>query len=152
MDCDELGTDPNFSLKLYEGGISINMDVIKIIGVGLISLIIIIIIRQYKPEFTLYVSLFAGALILLFIMDKIGGIINLLTSLSNKTAINNEFLTLLIKITGIAFLTEFAVSICKDTGESAIANKVDMGGKVIIVSMSIPIISSLLETIVEILP
>ena len=59
---------------------------------------------------------------------------------------------MLIKITGIAFLTEFAVSICKDTGESAIANKVDMGGKVIIVSMSIPIISSLLETIVQLLP
>lgn len=128
------------------------MDIVKIIGIGLISLIIIIIVRQYKPEFTLYVSLLAGALILLFIMDKIGSIIDLLTSLSNKTAINNEFLILLIKITGIAFLTEFAVSICKDTGESAIASKVDMGGKVIIVSMSIPIISSLLETIIEILP
>ena len=128
------------------------MDVIKIIGVGLISLIIIIVVRQYKPEFTLYISLLAGALILLFIMDKIGGIIDLLTILSNKTAINNEFLTLLIKITGIAFLTEFAVSICKDSGESAIASKIDMGGKVIIVSMSIPIISSLLETVVEILP
>lgn len=128
------------------------MDIVKIIGIGLISLIIIIIIRQYKPEFTLYVSLLAGALILLLIMDKITGIIDLLTSLSNKTAVNNEFLSLLIKITGIAFLTEFAVSICKDTGESAIASKVDMGGKVIIVSMSIPIISSLLETIVEILP
>ena len=128
------------------------MDVIKIIGVGLIILIIIIIVRQYKPEFTLYISLLAGALILLFIMDKIGGIIDLLTTVSNKTAINNEFLTLLIKITGIAFLTEFAVSICKDSGESAIASKIDMGGKVIIVSMSIPIISSLLETVVEILP
>ena len=128
------------------------MDVIKIIGIGLISLIIIIIVRQYKPEFTLYVSLLAGTLILVFIMDRIGGIIDLLTSLSNKTAINNEFIILLIKITGIAFLTEFAVSICKDTGESAIANKVDIGGKVIIVSMSIPIISSLLETIVQLLP
>ncbi len=128
------------------------MDIVKIIGVGLISLIIIIIVRQYKPEFTLYVSLLAGAIILVFIMDKLDGIISLLTTLSNKTAINNEFLTLLIKITGIAFLTEFAVSICKDTGETAIANKVDMGGKVIIVSMSIPIISSLLETVVEILP
>lgn len=128
------------------------MDIIKIIGVGLISLIIIIIVRQYKPEFTLYVSLLAGALILVFIMDKISGIIDLLTTLSNKTVINNEFLVLLIKITGIAFLTEFAVSICKDSGESAIASKVDMGGKVIIVSMSIPIISSLLETVVEILP
>ena len=128
------------------------MDIIKIIGVGLISLIIIIIIRQYKPEFTLYVSLLAGSIILLFLIDNISGIVDILTSLSNKTSINNEFLTLLIKITGIAFLTEFAVSICKDTGETAIANKVDMGGKVIIVSMSIPIISSLLETVLEILP
>ena len=141
------GSVPNFS---EEG--NYNMDIVKIIGIGLIALIIIIIVRQYKPEFTLYVSLLAGALILFFMMDKIGGIINLLTTLSNKTAINNEFLTLLIKITGIAFLTEFAVSICKDTGESAIASKIDMGGKVIIVSMSIPIISSLLETVVEILP
>jgi stage III sporulation protein AD len=128
------------------------MDIVKVIGIGLISLIIIIIVRQYKPEFTLYVSLLAGALILLFIMDKLEGIIDLLTTLSSKTAINNEFLVLLIKITGIAFLTEFAVSLCKDTGESAIASKIDMGGKVIIVSMSIPIISSLLETVVEILP
>ena len=128
------------------------MDILKIIGIGLISLIIIIIIRQYRPEFTLYVSLLAGAIILLLITDKIGAIINLLTTLSNKTTINNDFLTLLIKITGIAFLTEFAVSISKDSGESAIANKIDIGGKVIIVSMSIPIIASLLETVIEILP
>ena len=128
------------------------MDIIKIIGIGLIALIIIIIVKQYRPEFTIYVSLAAGALILLMVMDKIGGIIDLLTSLSSKTAINNEFLVLLIKITGIAFLTEFAVSICKDSGEAAIASKVDLGGKVIIISMSIPIIASLLETILKILP
>lgn len=128
------------------------MDVIKIIGVGLIALIIIIILKQYRQEFVIYVSLIAGALILLLVIDKIGSIIDLLTTLSNKTAINNEFLTLLIKITGIAFLTEFAVSICKDSGEAAIANKVDIGGKIIIISMSIPIISSLLETILKIMP
>ena len=128
------------------------MDIIKIIGIGLIALIIIIIVKQYRPEFTIYVSLVAGALILLMVMDKIGGIINLLTTLSNKTSINNEFLVLLIEITGIAFLTEFAVSICKDSGEAAIASKVDLGGKVIIISMSIPIISSLLETILKVMP
>lgn len=128
------------------------MDIIKIIGVGIIALIIIIIIKQYRPEFTIYVSLIAGAIILMLIMDKLSAIISLLSSLSSKTSINNEFLVLLIKITGIAFLTEFAVSICKDAGESALANKVDMGGKVIIISMSIPIIASLLETVVKILP
>ena len=128
------------------------MDIIKIIGIGLIALIVIIIIKQYRPEFAVYVSLIAGALILLLILDKMSGVINLLTNLANKTSINKDFIFLLIKITGIAFITEFAVSICKDAGESAIATKIDMGGKVMIVAISIPIISSLLETIVKILP
>lgn len=84
--------------------------------------------------------------------SKISGIISLIDSLTGKISINKEFITLLIKITGIAILTEFAVSICKDAGESSIASKIDMGGKVIIVSMSIPILAGLLETVVKILP
>ena len=128
------------------------MDIIKIIGVGLIALIIIIIVKQYRPEFTIYVSVAAGIIILLLVMDKLSSIIDLLTNLANKTSINNEFIFLLIKITGIAILTEFASSVCKDSGESAIASKVDMGGKIIIIAMSIPIIASLLETILKVLP
>lgn len=128
------------------------MDIIKIIGIGLIALIIIVILKQYKPEFAIYVSLGAGILIFAIIAGKISGIIDILKSLANKTSINNDFLILLIKITGIAILTEFAVSVCKDSGENAIASKVDLGGKVIIMSMSIPIMSSLLETIIKILP
>ena len=128
------------------------MEVFKIIGIVLVGLIIIILLKQYRPEFVIYVSIIAGVIILILIMDKVSAIIDLLTSLSNKTVINNEFLVLLIKITGIAFLTEFSVSICKDSGETAIANKIDIGGKVLIISMSIPIIASLLETIIKILP
>ena len=58
----------------------------------------------------------------------------------------------MLKITGIAIITEFAVSICTDAGEKAIAAKVEIGSKVVIIAMSIPIISSLLELIIEILP
>ena len=128
------------------------MDIIKIIGLGLTSLIIIIVLKQYKPEFVIYVSILAGALILFFVMDKLAAIINLLSSLAQKANINSQFLSLLIKITGIAFLSEFAVSICKDSGEGAIASKIELGSKIIIISMSIPIISSLLEIILQILP
>lgn len=128
------------------------MEIIKIIGIGLIALILIIILKQYKPEFVIYVSLIAGALILTLSFSKISGIIELINNLSSKTSIHQEFITLLIKITGIAILTEFAVSICKDTGECSIANKIDMGGKVIMVSMSVPIIAGLLETVIKILP
>ncbi len=128
------------------------MDIIKIVGIGLISLVIIIIIKQYKPEFAVYVSLAASILILMLVFDKLFNVINLLNNLANKTAINTTFITLLIKITGIAILTEFAVSICKDCGESAIANKIDIGGKIMIVAVSVPIISSLLETVIKVLP
>lgn len=128
------------------------MEIIKIAGIGLIALILIIIIKQYRPEFAVYISLCAGAIILTLVMSKTSGIIGILTELSNKVSDNNGFLTILMKITGIAFITEFAVSICKDSGESAIASKIDLGGKVVIISMSIPIISTLLETIIKVLP
>lgn len=128
------------------------MEVTKIIGIGLIALILIIILKQYKPEFVIYVSLIAGALILIISFSKISGIIDLINNLSSRLSVHREFITLLIKITGIAIITEFAVSICRDSNETAIASKVDMGGKVIMVSMSVPIISGLLETILKILP
>ena len=128
------------------------MEVIKIIAIGLIALILIILLKQYKPEFALYISLLTGVLILILVMDKLTGIIQLIQSISNKANINNQFITILIKITGIAFLSEFAVSICKDAGESAIISKIELGTKIIIISMSIPIISSLLEIILKILP
>ena len=126
-------------------------EVIKIIAIGIISLIIIIILKQYKPEFVIYVSIIAGLIILYMVMNKLEGIISLLKSISNKSGINNQFLELLLKITGIAFLAEFAINLCKDAGESAIASKIEIGSKVIIVSMSIPIISSLLEVITKLI-
>lgn len=128
------------------------MEIIKIIGIGFISLILIIIIKQYRPEFAVYISIITGIIIFFMIMDKFYGIINLLQSISEKTAINNKFLGLLLKITGIAFLTEFAVSICKDSGESAIASKIEIASKIIIITMSIPIITSLLDLLLKILP
>lgn len=128
------------------------MDVTKIIGVGLIALIIIIILRQYRPEFTIYVSLIAGVIIFILVSNQLFGIINILQDFANKASINSKFLRILLKITGIALLTEFAVSVCKDAGENAIASKIDLGGKVIIISVSIPIISALIETVIKILP
>lgn len=127
-------------------------EIIKIIGIGFIALVIAIILKQYKPEYAIYVSIIAGILILFFTMEKLSGIINLLQSISDKTYINKQFLGILLKITGIAIITEFAVSICTDAGERAIASKIEIGSKVIIIAMSIPIISSLLELIIEILP
>lgn len=127
-------------------------EIIKIIGIGFIALILIIIIKQYRPEFALYISLIAGALILYFALDEIKNVIYLLRQICEKSGVNSKFLSILIKMTGIAFLSEFAISICKDAGEGALASKVELGSKAIIISMSVPIISNLLEVILKILP
>jgi len=128
------------------------MDIVKIIGVGLTATIIIIILKQYKPEFAIYASIIAGTIILFMVMDKLAAVMNILKSLANKTGTGSTFIGILLKITGIAILTEFAVSVCKDSGETAIASKIDLGGKIIIISISIPIITALLELIINILP
>ena len=128
------------------------MEIIKIIGIALVALVIIIMLKQYRPEYAIFISILTGILILFLVMDRLTGIINLIESIKSKFSINTQFIALLIKITGIAFLSEFAVSICKDSGEAAIASKIELGSKIIIISMSIPIISSLLEIILKILP
>lgn len=127
-------------------------EILKVIGVGLVALVIIIILKQYRPEYAIYISIVSGILILFLIMDKLSGIVYLLKAISDKTYINKQFLGILLKITGIAIITEFSTSICSDAGEKAIATKIEMGSKVVIIAISIPIISGLLELIIQILP
>lgn len=128
------------------------MEIVKIVGVGLISTVLVILLKQYRPEFALYLSLAAGVLLFSMVIGKVAGIVELLQNLANKSNFHSQFLSILLKITGIAILTEFAVSVAKDAGESAIASKIDLAGKVIVISLSIPILTSLVETITTLLP
>ena len=126
------------------------IDIIKIIGIGFISLIITVILKEYKRDFAIYSELIGGAIIIYFCLDYLKGIIDFINNLS-VTGISSSFILLLVKITGISILTEFAVSVCKDMGENAIASKVDFGGKLLIVSLSVPIITATLSGLLGLL-
>ena len=127
------------------------MEIFKIIGIAFITVVFTIILKEYRKDFAIYVVIIGGILILVSSLDILSGIINFINTLSNKTNLNGEFIKLLIKITSISILIDFAVNICKDSGESAIASKLDLGGKVIVISMSIPVISSMLNGLLELL-
>lgn len=124
---------------------------VKVIGIAFITLIFTIILREYKKDFAIYVVIIGGALILLSSLETFKNIMDFINTLSNKSSISNDFIKLLIKITSISILLEFAISICRDSGESAIANKIDIGGKIIVISMSIPVISTMLNGLLELL-
>lgn len=127
------------------------MSIIPIIGIGLIGTLIAVILKEYKPEFKIYISIICGIIIFFLVASNLKSFIDLVTRLSNRLNVSNEFLLILLKITGISILTEFAISICKDSGESAIASKIDLGGKITIIGISIPIISALLETLLNLI-
>ena len=126
------------------------MDILKIIGIGFCSLIISIILKEYKKEYAVYSMLIGGAIIIFFSLETINIIINFIRHFSKNY--NNGFIEILLKITGISILTEYATSICKDSGEVSIANKIDFASKIIVVSMSVPIISSTLSLLLKLLP
>ena len=127
------------------------MDIAKIIAIALISIVIITILKQHRPEFATYASIIAGVIILYFVIAEFTPIIALLQSLSEKMGVSSKFFIILLKITGIAYLTEFGASVCKDSGETAIATKVELAGKVLIISLSIPIIMAMIETLFKLL-
>lgn len=128
------------------------MDLIKIIGIGFITVILTIILKEYKKDFAIYTILIGGALILYFSFETLADVVNFLKELSSKGKIDNSFISLLLKITGISILSEFAVSICKDCGEASIASKIDLGGKILVISLSIPVIGNALEQLLSLLP
>lgn len=127
------------------------MNIIQIVSLALVATFLIIILKQYKPEFAILVSLLACVFIILFAFKKVQVIINLLNDLIVASGINKTFFEILIKITGIAYIVELASSLCADAGEKAIASKIEFAGKVLIVTMSVPIITTLVETITEVI-
>ena len=108
--------------------------------------------KEYRKEYAIYAVLIGGMIIIFYSMDTLKAIIDFINDLSRNKSYNTEFISLLLKITGISILTEYAVSICKDSGENAIANKIDFGGKIIVISLSIPIISTTLSSLTKLLP
>ena len=128
------------------------MDYIKIMGIGILGVMFIVIIKEYKPEFAIYISIACTVLILSIVFDKLKTIIDFIQGLTSKSKIDNEMIKIILKITAISILIEFAVSLCKDCNVNAVANKIDLAGKAIIISMSIPIISKTLESLINIIP
>lgn len=127
------------------------MDILKIVLIALLATVMILIIKQTRPELAVLVSVITVTILFLFSIDKIGQVVELLNRLSSSAGIPNELLGIILKIVGIAYITEFGANICKDVGETAIASKVQFAGKCIIIVLGMGIIGNFVETILGIL-
>ncbi|MBC7335432.1 MAG: stage III sporulation protein AD [Clostridia bacterium] len=128
------------------------MEVLQIVGLALVAAVLLILIRQQRPELGLLLSLACGALIFLLVIDQIGSVVRLLEELATAARVDRLYLTTLLKIVGVSYLAEFGAQVCRDAGEQAIASRVEMAGKVLIVVLAMPIAVAVLEAITGLLP
>jgi len=127
------------------------MNIISIVGIGIICAIISVLLKRFGAEMGVLVSLAAGTLIFFIILPYLANVIMVLTNLTDNISVSSEYIAIIFRILGVAYIAEFGASICKDAGESAIASKIELGGKIIIMVISTPIIVSFLNLILGII-
>ncbi len=126
------------------------MNFFAILGLALVVTVLLIIIRKEKPEVAIILATAAAAVIFLALMKNISQIITVFESLALKSQLNLDYLKLIIKILGLAYLAGFGAQICKDAGEGSMAAKIELAGKIFILSLGIPVMVGLLNMILKI--
>ena len=127
------------------------MEVMRIVGIGLIGAILSILLRNSKPEFSMLIPVVVSFTVLACAMPYLIRITEELSRMASSAGINSSYMRIVIKVIGICYLVCITAELCKDAGENAIAAKIELGGKLIILAMAIPIINSLLNLVKEII-
>ncbi|MBQ7323242.1 MAG: hypothetical protein IJW96_01600 [Clostridia bacterium] len=122
-------------------------EILKIIGVGFITAITAVLLKECKPELSFAVTVTGIIIILMFLMEMLQNTMGIFAMITEMTGIENGLLKVLLKIVGVGYLTEFGAGILNDFGSHSVADKVTLGGKITIVLLAMPVMESLLTLI-----
>lgn len=124
----------------------------KILGIAIITCVACLIVKPVRSDFAVLISVVGGIIIVFFLLSYLSNIFDVFKSIFNFSGLNSSLYGVIFKIIGIGYLTEFTASICSDTGNQSLGDKVLLGGKIIILVMALPIITSILDIVMELLP
>lgn len=123
------------------------MELIKIVAIGIIASILALTIKAWKPEISIQITIVAGIVLFLIAVSKLSILFDYFSVFAQNAGINNLYSGILLKVTGVAYITEFGAEICKDAGENSIASKIELAGRILIAVLAVPILGTLLELI-----
>lgn len=124
----------------------------RVIGIAFVTTFAVIILRPSKPEVAALVGLAGGILCVLMFVQSLNTVLENLASIVARTGVRSDLFSALLRIIGIAYLTEFAASICHDAGNTSMAQKVTLAGKVMILVLALPIVNNLVEIVMGVMP
>lgn len=127
------------------------MEVVKIVVIGIIICLCATMLKSVSPQFSLIIIIAGSIILVLYILNYFTEIFSLFSSIVVKAGISTSLFGTLIKIMGVGYLVEFGASVCADSGYSSIGDKVILGGKIIIFTMALPLISNLFNLLLELM-
>ena len=117
----------------------------------MIATLLSLLIKKQRPEFAMLIPITAAAAVIAVVAPYFSSIIYQFRDIAESSGVDIQYMEIVIKIVGVAYLAQFASEMCRDCGENAIASKIEFGAKIIIVAMSLPIVYRLLSLIRQII-
>lgn len=127
------------------------MNIFIIAGLAIAVSSIILLLKELKPEFSVLTGIAFGIIVIAYLIRPINSIIDFIYSVAEQTGLKQDILVPIIKIFGISIVAEFAASVCTDAGQNAIASKVESAGKITVLTLSLPVITQVLNIILDLL-
>lgn len=127
------------------------MNILGLCVAVIIAAVLSVMLKKYNPEISMLVAVGAGVVVFALILSKISPALTQVSSLLSRAGMPVEYGGILLKSLGICFLCQFSSDACKDAGQSALASKVELAGKLMIVLIALPMIEDIAQTAVGII-
>ncbi|HHY37912.1 MAG TPA: stage III sporulation protein AD [Clostridia bacterium] len=123
------------------------MSFIQITGFALMAVVLLVVIRRERPEVATVLSILVGGLILINLAGPVVGVVRFFQNLGQRSNLDLAYVSTILRIVAIAYLTEFCAHVCKDAREETVASKVELAGKILILVAAVPVFYAVLETL-----
>lgn len=127
------------------------MDILKIAVLGIGGVLLALMLKQTKPEYSLFLSMSVCVCIFLYILSRLQTVFGYLEQLQALVHIDGVYLDTILKMLGITYITQFASDLCKDAGYSAVSGQIELFARISILFLSFPVLMVLVEMIGEVL-
>jgi stage III sporulation protein AD len=121
------------------------MNLLSIAGVAIVGLLVAALIRQVVPEMATLFTLALGVVLFALIIDSLGQAIESLEGIADRAGVQRGHVRTVLKVIGVSYIASFAAQMCKDAGESALAAKVELAGKVVILLAALPVFRAIAD-------
>lgn len=120
---------------------------IAVVGVLLCAAMLAVVLRAQRPELAMCLGLAAAAAVTILLVRQIAPLISTMRRLLAMTTLPSEGFGVVLKAAGVCLLTQMAADTCRDAGETALASKAELAGRVLMLMLAVPLFEELLSLV-----